>query len=61
MCAAQHGHAEVIECLVLNEANALSEDKEGHIAVDMIKSSPRALKCLGGETLVCSLIMNLEV
>jgi len=56
MCAAQRGYAEIIECLVTHEAKALSEDKEGNIAVDMIKSSPRALKCLGEETLVCTLM-----
>ena len=57
MCAAQHGYAEIIECLVTHQAMALCEDKEGNIAVDMIKGSPKALKCLGEETLVCCLVL----
>ena len=58
MCAAQHGYAEIIECLVTQQAMALWEDKEGNIAVDMIKGSPKALKCLGEETLVCCLVLS---
>ena len=56
MCAAQHGYAEIIECLVTQQAMTLCEDKEGNIAVDMIKGSPKALKCLGEETLVSCLV-----
>ena len=58
MCAAQHGYAEIIECLVTQQAMALCEDKEGNIAVDMIKGSPKALNCLGEETLVCCLVLS---
>ena len=47
MCAAPHGYAEIIECLVTQQAMALCEDKEGNLAVDMIKHSPKALKYLG--------------
>ena len=35
----------------------LCEDKESNVAVDMIKSSPKALKCLGEETLVCCFVL----
>ena len=56
MLAACQGHAGIIEILVQQEVDVLYEDKDGVLAVDMIKNSPRALKILSEETLVSKTI-----
>ena len=53
MLSVQHGFGEIIEFLLSCEANVLIADNNGHIAVDTIKGSPKALKYLREETMVC--------
>ena len=52
MLTACQGHTEIIEILVEQKMDALYVDKDGVLAVDMIKNSPRALQILSEETLV---------
>lgn len=52
MVAAKHGFSDIVQCLLLYEADALIRDKDRVIAVEMVKNSPETLKCLTEETMV---------
>ena len=52
MLAAEHGFAEIIQCLLSCEPNVLFSDDHGAIAADLAKDFPDALDCLSEETMV---------